>query len=151
MIAANGMRRYGRVEDAWRLVDGMLAAVTSFERVQMPELFAGLPRRRPDVPVPHQQANVPQAWAAGSIFQAVRLLLGLEPDMPSRRLYLDPVLSPWCPELKVHNVRVGNQRLAISARRQSDGSCDVNVSVDGGRSDIEVVRGRPPWLELPAG
>jgi glycogen debranching enzyme len=148
MIAAAGMRRHGRVEDAWRLVDGMLAAVTSFERVQMPELFAGLPRRRPDVPVPYQQANVPQAWAAGSIFQAVRLLLGLEPDMPSRRIYLDPVLPPWCPELKVHNVRVGNQRLAISARRNSDGSCDV--SVDGGRSDIDVVHGRPPWLALPA-
>jgi glycogen debranching enzyme len=148
MIAAAGLRRYGRVEDAWRLVDGMLAAVTSFERMQMPELFAGLPRRRPDVPVPYQQANVPQAWAAGSIFHAVRLLLGLEPDMPSRRLYLDPVLPPWCPELKVHNVRVGNQRLAINARRQADGSCDV--SVDGDRGDIDVVHGRPPWLELPA-
>jgi hypothetical protein len=58
------------------------------------------------------------------------------------------VLPPWCPELKVHNVGVGNQRLAISARRNSDGSCDV--SVDGGRSDIDVVHGRPPWLELPA-
>jgi hypothetical protein len=100
------------------------------------------------VPVPYQQANVPQAWAAGSIFHAVRLLLGLEPDMPSRRLYLDPVLPPWCPELKVHNVRVGNQRLAINARRQPDGSCAV--SVDGDRGDIDVVHGRPPWLELPA-
>jgi glycogen debranching enzyme len=148
MIAAAGLRRYGRVEDAWRLVDGMLAAATSFERVQMPELFAGLPRRQPDVPVPYQQANVPQAWAAGSIFQAVRLLFGLEPDMPSRRLYLDPVLPPWCPELTLHNVRVGNERLNIRAWRHSDGSCDV--SVDGDRGDIEVVHGRPPWLELPA-
>jgi hypothetical protein len=45
-------------------------------------------------------------------------------------------------------VRVGNQRLVISARRHSDGSCDA--SVDGDCSDIEIVHGRPPWLELPA-
>ena len=92
-------------------------------------------------------STCPQAWAAGSVFHAVRLFLGLEPDMPSRRIYLDPALPPWCPELKVRNVRVGNQRLAIKAWRHSDGSCDV--SVDGNHAGIDVVHGRPPWLEFP--
>jgi glycogen debranching enzyme len=147
MIAADGLRRYGRIEDSWRLIEGMLAAVSSFEDNQMPELFAGLPRRHPDVPVPYQQANVPQAWAAGSIFHAVRILLGLEPDAPSRRIYLDPALPPWCPELTVQNLRFGGQRLTISARRLPDGSCDV--SVDGHSGDVTIVRGRPPWRELP--
>ncbi|MBJ7596171.1 MAG: amylo-alpha-1,6-glucosidase [Candidatus Dormibacteraeota bacterium] len=147
MIAAAGLRRYGRIEDAWRLVDGLLAAVTSFERIQMPELFCGLPRRHPGVPVPYQRANVPQAWAAGSIFMAVRVLLGLEPDAPHGRIYLDPALPPWCPELTIRNVRVGAHRLAIRAWRRPDGSCEV--SVEGNRAGLEVVRGRPPWLELP--
>lgn len=148
IIAADGLRRYGRTENSWRLIEGMLAAVSSFEDVQMPELFAGLPRRHPDVPVPYQQANVPQAWAAGSIFHAVRILLGLEPDAPSRRLYLDPALPPWCPELTVQNLRFGGQRLAVTATRRADGSCDVSVS--GHSGDVSIVRGRPPWRELPA-
>ncbi len=148
MIAAAGLRRYGRIEDAWRLVDGVLAAVTSFERIQMPELFCGLPRRHPGVPVPYQRANVPQAWAAGSIFMGVRLLLGLEPDAPQGRIYLDPALPPWCPELTIRNVRIGAHRLAIRAWRRPDGSCEA--SVEGNRAGLEVVRGRPPWLQLPS-
>jgi glycogen debranching enzyme len=146
VIAADGLRRYGRTEDAWRLIEGMLAAVSAFEQTQMPELFAGLTRRHPDVPVPYQRANVPQAWAAGSIFHSVRILLGLEPDAPARRIYLDPALPSWCPELKLQNVRVAERRLAISARRRGDGSCDVSVD---GQGDLTIVRGRPPWRELP--
>lgn len=148
MIAAAGLRRYGRVDDAWRLVDGLLAAVISFERAQMPELFTGLPRQRPGVPVPYEQANVPQAWAAGAIFHAVRLLLGLEPDAPGRRIYIDPILPPWCPELKLDNVRVGDHRLTIRAWRRPDGSCDA--SIDGGGAGMALVIGQPPWLKLPA-
>src|SRR5205807_2010136 len=36
MLAAAGLRRYGRIEDSWRLIDGILGAATAFERAQMP-------------------------------------------------------------------------------------------------------------------
>jgi glycogen debranching enzyme len=146
MIAAAGMRRYGRLGDAWRVVDGLVSAVSSFERLQMPELFSGLQRRQPDAPVPYERANVPQAWAAGSVFHAVRMLLGLDPDVPNGRVYIDPVLPPWCPELTVDNLRIGDDRFSISAWR-ADGACEV--AVDGGRSPLAVVRGAAPWMELP--
>lgn len=146
MIAAAGLRRYGRIEDCWRLIDGLLSAVTSFERIQMPELFAGLQRLDPDVPVPYGRANVPQAWAAGTIFQAVRILLGLEPDVPNGRLYIDPQLPPWCPTLELDNVRIGEDRYRIRARRDGHG-CEVDV--DSGSGRLTVVRGQPPWMEPP--
>jgi glycogen debranching enzyme len=148
MIAAAGMRRYGRIEDAWRLMEGLIAAVAAFPRVQMPELFAGLQRAALDAPVPCEMANVPQAWAAGSIFQAVRLLLGLEPDVPSGKVYIDPMLPPWCPELRLDNVRVGGERLTLVASRRRDASCDVDVESGGGA--LVIVRGRPPWLDIPS-
>jgi glycogen debranching enzyme len=148
MIAAAGLRRYGRIEDSWRLIDGLLSAVSSFERLQMPELFSGVQRRRPDVPVPYGNANVPQAWAAGSIFHAIRMLLGVEPDVPRGRIYIDPMLPPWCPELTLDNVRIGADRFCISASRRSDGSHEVNVESSG--STLSVVRGAPPWMEPPA-
>lgn len=147
MLAAAGMRRYGRIEDCWRLIDGLLEAVAAFERHQMPELFAGLPRRDPDVPVPYERANVPQAWAAGSIFHAVRILLGLEPDVPAGIVYVDPALPPWCPELRLENVRIGASRLGIHAWRRRDGSSDVQVHIDG--PHLDVVRGLAPWQAVP--
>jgi glycogen debranching enzyme len=148
MIAAAGLRRYGHIEDSWQLLDGLLGAVSSFDRLQMPELFSGLPRRRRDVPVPYEAANVPQAWAAGSIFHAIRMLLGLEPDVPSGRIYVDPMLPPWCPELTLDNVRIGADRFRISARRRPNGTHEINV--DGSGSALSVVRGAPPWMELPS-
>ncbi|GAC1341681.1 MAG: glycogen debranching N-terminal domain-containing protein [Candidatus Dormibacteria bacterium] len=146
MIAAAGLRRYGRDDDAWRLVDGLLAAASSLGRFQMPELFAGLERVRDAAAVPYEQANVPQAWSAGAVFQAIRLLLGLEPDVPNGRLYVDPALPAWCPELVLENMRVGDERLTIRAHRRPDGGADIDV--EGARpGGLVVIRG--PRSQLP--
>jgi glycogen debranching enzyme len=149
MLAAAGLRRYGRVEDCWRLVDGLLSASVAFEHAQIPELFAGLQRTPHDVPVPYEQANVPQAWSAGMVFHAIRTLLGFDPDVPGGCVYVDPALPPWCPQLELENVRVGDDRLAIRATRRSDGSSDVTVSALHG--SLEVIRGPAPWLEVAPG
>jgi len=127
MIAAAGLRRYGRNEDAWRLVDGLLGAAASLGHFQMPELFAGLPRVRDAAAMPYEEANVPQAWSAGAVFHAAQLLLGLEPDVPNGRLHVDPALPPWCPELTLENMRVGDERLTIRACRRADGGTDLDV------------------------
>jgi glycogen debranching enzyme len=147
LIAAAGLRRYGLTEHAWRLLDGLLAAVTAFEYVQMPELFAGLPRVGPAAPVPYRHANVPQAWGAGAVPHGVRVLLGLEPDLPAGRLYVDPALPPWCPSLSLDQLTLGPHRLRLHAWRRPDGSSAVDVDVP---SALEVVHGTPPWLEITA-
>jgi glycogen debranching enzyme len=145
VIAAAGLRRYGLVEHAWRLLDGLLTAVMSFEYQQMPELFAGLPREPHGVPVPNRWANVPQAWGAGAVLHIVRVLLGLEPDLASGRLYVDPALPPWCPSLSLLDLRVGPHRVRLHARRREDGRSAIDVDAPGG---LEVVQGAPPWLDL---
>ena len=143
IIAAAGMRRYGRDEEAWRLIDGILEAASALDGFQLPELFAGLQRQPLDAPVPYEHANVPQAWAAGSVFHAVRILLGLEPDIPNGRLYLNPALPPWCRELVLDNLRVGGQRITVEARRRSDGASAFGVR--GHLGPLQVVHGPPPW------
>jgi glycogen debranching enzyme len=145
VIAAAGMRRYGLDEQAWKMMDGLLAAVMCFEEIQMPELFSGLRREEFAVPVPYRMANVPQAWSAGAVLQMVRVLLGLEPDMPAGRLYLDPALPPWCPRLTVEELQVGPHRIRLDVRRAGDGRCTVDVDAPPG---LEIVRGTPPWMEL---
>jgi glycogen debranching enzyme len=146
VIAAAGMRRYGMAEEAWTVLDGLLAAVMCFEDVQMPELFAGLPKSEIAVPVPYRMANVPQAWAAGSVLHMVRILLGLEPDLPEGRVYLDPALPAWCSRLEVGRLRMGRHDVRVRVERRPDGEHIVEADTEG----LELVRGVPPWLEIAA-
>ena len=127
------------------MIDGLLAAVMCFEDIQMPELFSGLPKQELAVPVPYRMANVPQAWAAGAVLQMVRTLVGLEPDMPSGRLYVNPALPPWCPTLTLEDLQVGPYRFQLSVVRAEDGSCTVESTAPAG---LKVVRGTPPWMSL---
>ncbi len=146
VIAAAGLRRYGLVDEAWTVMDGILGAVMCFEDIQMPELFAGLPKNEFAVPVPYRMANVPQAWSAGCVLQMVRVMLGLEPDLPAGKVYLDPALPPWCPRLELHNLRLGDHKVRLRVERRPDGSHDV----DGDTGGAELVRGAPPWLDVDA-
>ena len=144
VIAAAGLRRYGLVEEAWAIIDGLLGAVMCFEDIQMPELFAGLPREEFAVPVPYRNANVPQAWAAGSVLQMVRILLGLEPDLPARRIYVDPALPAWCSHLELRKLRLGQHEVRLSVRRTGERDYILDADAPG----LEIIRGTPPWLEL---
>jgi glycogen debranching enzyme len=146
VIAAAGLRRYGLIEDAWTILDGLLAAVMCFEDIQMPELFAGLPKNEFAVPVPYRMANVPQAWAAGSVLHMVRILLGLEPDVPAGRLYLDPALPAWCSRIEMRNLRLGRHTVRLLVQRNESGGHDVEADAP----ELEVVRGTPPWLKVDA-
>ena len=146
VIAAAGLRRYGMEREAWTILDGVLTAAMCFEDIQMPELFAGLPRSDFTVPVPYRKANVPQAWAAGSVMHMVRVLLGLEPDVPSGRIYLDPALPAWCSRLHLHNLRLGPHSARLTVERKPDGRHAIDAEADG----LEIVHGVPPWLELAA-
>ena len=145
VIAAAGLKRYGLIEESWTILDGLLAAAMCFEDIQMPELFAGLPKSEFAVPVPYRMANVPQAWAAGSVLHMVRILLGLEPDVPSGRIYLDPTLPAWCSRLELRRLKLGRHDVRMVVERKPDGQHEVDVEAPG----LEVIRGTPPWLELP--
>lgn len=144
VIAADGMIRHGHAEASWQLLDGILAAAAAFDGFQLPELFSGLTRADGDVPVPYPHANRPQAWASGCIFHALRAILGLHPDLPAGRIYVHPRLPPWCPELSLQGIRVGQGHLSVSARRRRDGSIQITSRVSG--VGAEVVESDPPWL-----
>jgi glycogen debranching enzyme len=146
VIAAAGLRRYGLIDEAMTVLDGLLAAVMCFEDIQMPELFAGLPKNEFAVPVPYRMANVPQAWAAGAVLHMVQILLGLEPDMPAHRIYLDPALPAWCPRLEMRNLRLGSHVVRLLVERQPDGRHRVEADASG----LEIVRGTPPWHQIAA-
>ena len=84
----------------------------------MPELFAGIEREQEGFPVPYPDANIPQAWAAGSIFFLIRTMLGLEADAPRRQLQLHPVLPDWLPDLTLTNLEIGKAKVDLRFWRE---------------------------------
>jgi len=70
-----------------------------------------------------QNSDAHPAWAAGSIFQLVQTILGLRADAPAGRLYVDPALPSWLPELCLNGLQVGQTRLNLHFWRDGGASC----------------------------
>ena len=84
-LIAAGLARYGRRDDALRIVRHMLEAAAYFD-FELPEVFAGLERGTTPFPIAYPTAARPQAWAAGTPVLLLQVLLGLEPDRASASL-----------------------------------------------------------------
>ncbi len=100
----------------------------------MPELYAGLQRTPTTFPVQYKGANVPQAWAAGSCFSLLSALIGLQPDAPNGRLFVDPALPAWMPDLTLRDLRLGSSKV------------DLRFWRDGAETRWEVIGGDPDMV-----
>ncbi len=141
-IIAAGLKRYGMTQEANQVIGGILDATNRFDYHRPPEVFAGIPRSGDvDFPVLYPAgANVPQAWATGSIFHMLRTMLGLRADAPRQRLYVNPTLPDWLPEIEVQRLRVGRCSVALHFWREGDVSrweaTDVTPDTGVGREEI---------------
>jgi glycogen debranching enzyme len=149
-LAMAGLWRYGMHREAASLAESILEAAGAFEEDRLPELFCGLDRSH-GLPVPYQEANSPQAWAAAVPILITQLFLGLVPDAPRRRCFLSPHLPEWLPRLELHGMTIGRGSLDITiSRRGTDTVVDHIIA-----KDVDVVYqqvdaplyGHPPFLE----
>ena len=131
-IIAMGFRRYGFTAEAGQVARDLNAAASHFLINQMPELYAGLTRIPAGFPVQYVGANVPQAWAAGSVFTTLRAMLGLAPDAAGRRLVVDPDLPAWLSDLTLIGLRVGDQSFDVRFRRTGEATTHEVLQGDPG-------------------
>ena len=134
-IIAAGFRRYGFAAEAAALARCINDAASYFQMNQLPELYAGLQRENGSFPVQYIGANVPQAWAAGTPFVLLQTMLGIVPYAPHDRLYVDPALPDWLPEVTLFDLRLGQHIF------------DVRFWRDGEETKFEVLRGNPRFVE----
>ncbi len=126
-LIALGFKRYGFADEAALIAEGLYRAAGFFTQRQLPELYSGVQRDETNFPVQYLGANVPQAWAAGSVFALIQVLLGVRVDAPAGVLHLDPELPRWLPDLTLRNLRVGPQRFDLAFTRQPDGRTAFTV------------------------
>ena len=124
-IIAAGFKRYGLPQEANQVIRGVFDAARRFEAYRLPEIYAGLKResRTADFPALYPGgANIPQAWASGSVFQMLQTILGIRADAPHKRLYVNPTLPEWLPELQIQRLEVGRCRIDLRFWREGDRS-----------------------------
>ena len=136
-LIAVGLRRYGFADHAARIAGGLLDAGSCFVLHRLPEVFAGTSRADSPFPIQYLGANVPQAWAAGSVFSLLRSLVGIEIDAGASTLYADPALPDWLRELRLERVRVGG--LCVDLRFWREGA-ESRVEIAGGDAGVSLVR-----------
>lgn len=139
-LIALGFRRYGYADEVIRIAEGIFGASSCFQSYHLPELFAGLPRLPRSFPVQYREANVPQGWAAGSVFMLLQALLGMRGDAPHGRLLIDPVLPEWLPRLTLRGLSVGPARFDLTVLRDGD---SVRSEVEVHEGSLDVVT--EPW------
>jgi glycogen debranching enzyme len=130
-IIASGLKRYGYHKEANLIAEGIFAAASYFQAGRMPELFAGIERREDNFPVPYPDANIPQAWAAGSIFLLIRSILGLEADAPQKKLKVQPNLPECLPDLELINLSVGDANVSLRFWREGEQTHWEVTSLEG--------------------
>jgi glycogen debranching enzyme len=134
-IIAMGFKFYGFGAEAARVAHDVSVAASHFLLNQLPELYTAAERTETNFPVQYIGANVPQAWAAGSVFMLTQALLGFLPDAPHDKLYVDPSLPAWLPDLTVRDLRIGKHKL------------DIRFWSEGGETAFEVIKGDPKVVE----
>jgi glycogen debranching enzyme len=119
-LIAMGMRRYGFAAEATAVARDISGAASHFLLNQLPELYGGLQRDPTSFPVQYLGANVPQAWAAGTPFILLQAMLGLQQDAPRGKLYVDPALPDWLPDVTLTDLRLGRRQFDIRFWRDGD-------------------------------
>lgn len=137
-LIAMGMRRYGFFAEAAAVARDVSGAASHFLLNQLPELYGGLQRDPTSFPVQYLGANVPQAWAAGTPFMLLQAMLGLQQDAPRGKLYVDPALPDWLPDVTLTDLRLGRRRFDIRFWR--DGKDTVFKVLAGKRDVVERMR-----------
>lgn len=136
-IIISGIKAYGFHKEATLLASALFDAAVHHSYYRLPELFCGFTRRGSNWPVGYPVSCSPQAWAAGSVFLMLQAMLGVSPDAPNNKLYVDsPILPKWLGWVEIGNLKVGDDRVSILFSRDNG---TVSVSELSQADMIDVI------------
>ncbi len=107
-----GLANVDQVEAAFQVAQGLMDAAGQQPKGRLPELFSGQERRTADAPVPYPSACAPQAWAAGTPWLILSVLLGLKIDGVRKTVTVSPV-SDEVPAMRIEGILVPGGVLSV--------------------------------------
>ncbi len=120
-LIAAGMARYGHVDLAERVFEGLFAAASYMDLRRLPELFCGFRRHRGAGPTLYPVACAPQAWASGAPFLLLQACLGLEFKPADQSIsFRNPRLPSFVDEITLRNIGFDDAKVDVTLRRMDD-------------------------------
>jgi glycogen debranching enzyme len=131
-MAADGLRRSGFPAEAERIARAVLEAGMSFPKRRLPELWCGNDRESDSPPLNYRNSCSPQAWAAGSAFQLIAAVLGLEADAHRKQLRIAPIATPLWRRMEVRGLHFAGHRIdfSVEGTRVKLGTLPRGITVD---------------------
>ncbi|MEO0458613.1 MAG: amylo-alpha-1,6-glucosidase [Cyanobacteria bacterium P01_A01_bin.114] len=139
-LIAAGLRSIGYIDQALEIAQGIFD-MTSVQPYQCPpELFCGFERTPTNRPVRYPVACSPQAWATGTVFQLLQIMVNLVPDVPNNCLRIvHPTLPESVSYMSLKNLKIGHTLLDLEFERsQGATACRVVRKRGNLRVIIEV-------------
>jgi glycogen debranching enzyme len=132
-----GLRSLGLLDQALELAQGMIDMTLTQPYKRPPELFCGYERNTENIPVGYPVACSPQAWATGTMFQLLHMMLNLVPDIASNSLrIIDPALPESIQQVTLQNLRVGATLLDLEFERSEQSTA---CRVRNKRGNLRVI------------
>ncbi|VXD17695.1 Glycogen debranching enzyme [Planktothrix serta PCC 8927] len=120
-LIALGLRSIGFIDPAFEVAQGLFDMTMQQPLQRPPELFCGFPRIEGTGPVKYPVACSPQAWASGSMFQLLQMMMNLVPDASSNYLrIIDPSLPESISHISVHNLKIGSTVIDLEFERDKN-------------------------------
>ena len=132
-MVAEGLALANHKGAAHEILRGLLRVAGSQPDKRLPELFCGFDVAEHSGPIRYPVSCVPQAWAAGAMFQVLISCLGLEPEAESNRLrVVKPSLPIWLDGVSLKNLRIGAGRTDLSFTTDPSGKteCKIDTASD---------------------
>jgi glycogen debranching enzyme len=140
-LIALGLRSLNLIDHSLNLAQGLIDMTMMQPYHRPPELFCGYEQNGFNAPIQYPVACSPQAWATGTIFQLITMIVNFVPNAPSNQLrIIDPVLPKSINHLSIHNLRVGQTILDLEFARAGGRVGDtITCKVSKKQSDLRVV------------
>jgi glycogen debranching enzyme len=120
-MIAQGLRSLGLVEQSLELASGLIDMTLTQPYQRPPELFCGYERNGDSLPVQYPVACSPQAWASGTVFQLIAMMINLVPNAPGNQIHIiDPALIGSIGKLSIQNLRIGSTLLDLEFERSGE-------------------------------
>jgi glycogen debranching enzyme len=136
-LIALGLRSLGLGKQSLQLAQGLIEMTVSQPYQRPPELFCGYEHDGFTSPVQYPVACSPQAWASGTIFQLISIMVNLVPNASGNQIrIIDASLLNSINRLSIQNLRIGQTLLDLEFERSGDTTaCRVNKK----RGNIRVI------------
>lgn len=117
-FATVGLRNMGRIDRAFEIAESLIDMTKVQPNNRPPELFCGFQREANRDPIKYPVACFPQAWATGTMFRLLQMMVNLIPDATNNCLVIkNPALPKFINHLSVENLKVGNNLVDLNLER----------------------------------